>query len=326
MKVKLIITIVVAAALIFIGIAVAACGFAMSGFDIKKLTTDPEITNYVTPEQDFDSIIIDATTADLKILPSTDGQCKIDLVERENLYFMPSVENGILTINEIDDRKWYEYIGIGWSNMSITLYLPKEQYDSLTVELTTGKAQIDSGLEFGKVDVKATTGNVKCEAKVTESLEIKCTTGLIYASGADVDTIRLKASTGSIELCNSSCKGLEIETTTGSIKLSEVSGTGDFDIEATTGKINLSDVVTEGDLTIEADTGDVIFKRCDAANLSITTDTGDVEGSLLSSKVFFYETDTGDVDLPRTTEGGKCNIETDTGDITITIVGIGISK
>ena len=326
MKAKLIITIVVAAALIFIGIAVAACGFAMSGFDIKKLTMHNEVTNYVTPEEDFDSIIIDATTADLKILPSTDGQCKIDLVERENLYFMPSVENGILTINEIDDRKWYEYIGIGWSNMSITLYLPKEQYDSLTVELTTGKAQIDSGLEFGKVDVKATTGNVKCEAKVTESLEIKCTTGLIYASGAKVDTIRLKASTGSIELCNSSCKGLEIETTTGSIKLSEVSGTGDFDIEATTGKINLSDVVTEGDLTIEADTGDVIFKRCDAANLSITTDTGDVEGSLLSSKVFFYETDTGDVDLPRTTEGGKCNIETDTGDITVTIVGVGISK
>ena len=326
MKTKLIIALVIAAGLIFIGIAVAACGFAMSGFDIKKLTTDPEITNYVTPEQDFDSIIIDATTADLKILPSTDGKCKIDLVERENLYFMPSVENGILTINEIDDRKWYEYIGISWGNMSITLYLPKEQYDSLTVELTTGRAQIDSGLEFGKVDIKATTGSVKCEAKVTESLAIKCTTGLIYASGADVDTIKLKASTGSIELCNSSCKTLEVEATTGSIKLSEVSGTGDFDIEATTGKINLSDVVTEGDLTIEADTGDVIFKRCDAANLNITTDTGDVEGSLLSSKVFFYETDTGDVELPRTDEGGKCNIETDTGDITVTIVGVSITK
>jgi DUF4097 and DUF4098 domain-containing protein YvlB len=85
-------------------------------------------------------------------------------------------------------------------------------------------------------------------------------------------------------------------------------------------------VVTEGDLTIEADTGDVTFKRCDAANLSISTDTGDIEGSLLSSKVFFYETDTGDVDLPRTTEGGRCDIETDTGDITITISGISISK
>lgn len=326
MKTKLIIALVIAAALIFIGIAVAACGFAMSGFDIKNLTTDPEVTNYMTIDQDFNSIIIDATTADLKILPSTDGKCKIDLVERENLYFMPSVENGILTINEIDDRKWYEYIGIGWSNMSITLYLPKEQYDSLTVELTTGRAQIDSGLEFGKVDIKATTGSVKCEAKVTESLAIKCTTGLIYASGADVDTIKLKASTGSIELCNSFCKTLEVEATTGGIKLSEVSGTGDFDIEATTGKINLSDVVTEGDLTIEADTGDVIFKRCDATNLSITTDTGDVEGSLLSSKVFFYETDTGDVELPRTDEGGKCNIETDTGDITVTIVGASITK
>ena len=159
MNTKLILTLVIAAGLIFLGIAVAACGFAMSGFDIKKLTTDQEVTNYVTIDQDFDSIIIDATTADLKILPSTDGKCKIDLVERENLYFMPSVENGILTVNEIDDRKWYEHIGIGWSNMSITLYLPKEQYDSLTVELTTGRAQIDSGLEFGKVDIKVSRLN-----------------------------------------------------------------------------------------------------------------------------------------------------------------------
>ena len=326
MNTKLILTLVIAAGLIFLGITVVIVGFSMSGFDIKKLTTDPEVTNYMTIDQDFNSIIIDATTADLKILPSTDGKCKIDLVERKNLYFMPSVENGILTVNEIDDRKWYEHIGIGWSNMSITLYLPKEQYDSLTVELTTGKAQIDSGFEFGKVDIKATTGNVKCEAKVTESLAIKCTTGLIYASGADVDTLSLKASTGAIELYKATCKTLEIEATTGSIKLSEVSGTGDFDVEATTGKISLSDVVTEGDLTIEADTGDVTFKRCDATNLSITTDTGDVEGSLLTSKVFFYETDTGDVDLPRTTEGGKCNIETDTGDITVTIVGASITK
>jgi DUF4097 and DUF4098 domain-containing protein YvlB len=326
MKAKLIITLVIAAGLIFLGITVVIVGFSMSGFDIKKLTTDPEVTNYVTIDQDFNSIIIDATTADLKILPSTDGKCKIDLVERKNLYFMPSVENGILTVNEVDDRKWYEHIGISWGNMSITLYLPKEQYNSLTVELTTGKAEIDSAFEFGKVAVKATTGSVKCEAKVTESLAIKCTTGLIYASGAEVDTLSLKASTGAIELCKSSCRTLEIEATTGSIKLSEISGTGDFDIEATTGKINLSDVVTEGDLTIEADTGDISFKRCDAANLDLTTDTGDIEGSLLTSKVFFYETDTGDVDIPRTTEGGKCNIETDTGDITVTIVGASITK
>jgi DUF4097 and DUF4098 domain-containing protein YvlB len=326
MKMSTIVCLIVAGALILAGIAVVIVGFSMSGFDLKKLNTDPEVTNYVTIEQDFDSISIDATTADLKILPSADGKCKIDLVERENLYFMPNVENGILTINEIDDRKWYEHIGISWGNMSITLYLPATQYDSLTVELTTGKAQIDSGLEFGKVDIKATTGSVKCEAKVTESLLIKCTTGIIYAADAEVDTLRLKASTGSIELFKSTCKTLEVEATTGSIKLSEVSGTGDFDIEATTGKINLSNVVTEGDLTIEADTGDVTFKRCDAANLSISTDTGDIEGSLLSSKVFFYETDTGDVDLPRTTEGGRCDIETDTGDITITISGMSISK
>ena len=42
-------------------------------------------------------------------------------------------------------------------------------------------------------------------------------------------------------------------------------------------------------------------------------------GSLLSDKVFITETDTGNVNIPKTTDGGKCEIKTDTGDIKIKI-------
>ena len=52
----------------------------------------------------------------------------------------------------------------------------------------------------------------------------------------------------------------------------------------------------------------------------LETDTGDVTGTLLSNKIFMYDTDTGDVSLPSVMSGGKCQIETDTGDIEISIV------
>jgi hypothetical protein len=45
-----------------------------------------------------------------------------------------------------------------------------------------------------------------------------------------------------------------------------------------------------------------------------------VSGSLLSNKVFTAKTDTGKVSVPNSSNGGKCEITTDTGKIIIEIV------
>ena len=319
MKKSLIVWLIIAVALIIAGIAVTIFGFASVGFDLSAISTDPEKTDMISVDDDFSSIVIDGSTADLKILPSTDGKCTIDLVEREKIYHLASVENGVLKISEKDDRKWYEYIGISWGNMSVTLYLPKAQYDKLSIDMSTADIEIADTLSFNSARIKTSTGDIKLEASVCRSLSIEASTANIFASGVTGADVKIKTSTGGIELSDSACKNLEIESSTGKVKLSDVSGTGSFNIITTTGKITLSDTVTTSDLSIIAETGKVNLERCDAANINIITDTGDVEGSLLSSKIFFYETDTGDVDLPRTTEGGRCNIKTDTGDIKITI-------
>ena len=71
---------------------------------------------------------------------------------------------------------------------------------------------------------------------------------------------------------------------------------------------------------IERSTGDVIFNKSDAGEIYIETDIGDISGTLLTNKIFIYDADTGDVKLPSVMSGGKCQIETDTGDIEISIV------
>ena len=84
-----------------------------------------------------------------------------------------------------------------------------------------------------------------------------------------------------------------------------------------TGDILLSHVIATERLSIERGTGDVKVESCDAAEIFIETDTGDVTGTLLSDKVFVVETDTGRIDVPKTSNGGRCEIITDTGDILI---------
>ena len=60
-------------------------------------------------------------------------------------------------------------------------------------------------------------------------------------------------------------------------------------------------------------------KSSRAMELLITTDTGDVTGTLLTEKVFLVRSDTGRIKVPETVSGGTCKIETETGDITVSI-------
>ena len=53
--------------------------------------------------------------------------------------------------------------------------------------------------------------------------------------------------------------------------------------------------------------------------ITVKTSTGSVKGTLLSEKVFVPRSDTGDIDVPKTKNGGFCEITTDTGDVEIAI-------
>lgn len=77
----------------------------------------------------------------------------------------------------------------------------------------------------------------------------------------------------------------------------------------------MSHVIATEKLSIERTTGDVEFDDSDAADIFVKTGTGDVTGSLLTDKVFITQTDTGDVDVPQAITGGRCEINTNTGDI-----------
>ena len=87
----------------------------------------------------------------------------------------------------------------------------------------------------------------------------------------------------------------------------------------TTGNIALDNVIAADKLSITRSTGNVSFDGSDAAEITVRTDTGNITGRLLTDKVFIAASDTGSVEVPRTVTGGRCEIDTDTGNIRIEI-------
>lgn len=320
MKKGRMIAFIVAASLILLGIIIFAGAMTVIGWNFRSFDTNKFETNTHEITDAFGSICVDTDTADIALFKSEDGRCKVVLYEDTNLNHSASVTDGTLTIKLEDTRKWYEHISLfSFSTPMISIYLPEDEYSALTVREDTGDIEIPKELRFESIDIKCSTGDVRCYASTSEKINISTTTGSITLDGISAGSAELSVSTGSIKISSLICEGeLTIGVSTGKSELRDVSAQSLIS-SGTTGNISLSNVVATEKFSIRRSTGDVKLDGCDAAEISIVTDTGDVSGSLLSEKIFMVRTDTGDIDVPKTTSGGICEITTDTGDVEISI-------
>ena len=312
MKKSTAIWLIAASVIILAGLLLFILVMALDGWQFDKR----ESTSYEISE-DFTDISITLDTEDIFFTPSPDGTKKVVCLEYKNRKHSVEVENGTLKITSSDEGKWYDHI-FNFGATGVTVYLPENEYRSLFIDSDTSNVNIPGNFKFESIDIKLSTGNVRCLAAASGEVRIATSTGRISLADAGFASLKLKASTGDINLSNINCKDISIALSTGDIELINVSCKS-LKTEASTGDLKMINVIANESFSILTDTGDVEFEACDASEINIETDTGDVEGSLLSDKVFIYRTNTGEVKLPETTTGGICRITTDTGDIEIYI-------
>ena len=287
-------------------------------WDFKKLSTVKYETNTYEISEDISDISILTDTADIVFARSDGDKCRVISFEEETAKNSVTAENGKLIIKTENKKSGLDYIGFYFEQPKITVYLPSTEYNSLRIKGSTGNVRISKDQAFKNVDINLSTGNVVFRSPVSESVRIKTSTGNIDVNQASLDTLELSTSTGTVTVSGVKCSGdIKIKASTDRVSLTDITckslkSTGD------TGDILLKNVIASEKLSIERSTGNVKFDGCDAAELDIETDTGDVTGNLLTEKVFITDTDTGEIDVPKSATGGKCEIETDTGNIKIT--------
>lgn len=229
------------------------------------------------------------------------------------------VKDDDLTIESVDKRKWYDYIGINFGNSKIIVYIPEKEYNNLTLKTDTGDVEIPKYFKFQNLDIKAGTGNIENSASAFDKINIKTSTGHIKVKNINSNMLNLNVSTGKVVVSNSLIDNeININVSIGktylnNTKCKNITSNGD------TGDIILENVIALNDIKIKRSTGDVIFDECDATNILLTTSTGDITGELLTEKIFFVQSNTGRINVPKTMTGGKCEINTDTGNIKIDI-------
>lgn len=290
--------------LIGIGMLALIVGGIILGIAIKTkaFVVEEIVTKEYVFEEDFNKISVDIDIADLHFEIAEDSKCKVVCKEKEKNYHEVTVKDDKLNIKSIDTHKWYEQIfnfNWTWEDLTVTIYLPKTEYDTLDFKGSTGSLAIDNKFTFNTFKATCSTGSIKASANVVNSLDVSCSTGNINLSGMNlVNDFKVKASTGNIELNDIKCNN--------------------FDANLSTGEIKLDNVVAKGKLNISSSAGSVNAKNVDGDTISIKTSIGDIRLIVLTPKTFTATSSTGDVDVPNTT-GGECLLKTSTGNISAEI-------
>lgn len=319
MRTKTKVWLLVATSLVLVGGILFAGVMTTLGWDFTKLSTAQYETNYYEIAENYNNIRITTDTAHIVFVPAENDKSSVVCFEQKNSKHLVTVKEGTLVIEVVDVREWFEHIGINFGMPKITVSIPQAEYGTLSVTSGTGDVKIPKEFKFESMDIWESTGDVTNSASASQAIKIKTSTGNIRIENVSAGSLDLSVSTGGVTVSNVVCQDdVKINVSTGKTNLTEMDCMSVIS-SGTTGDISLKNVMAAEKFSIKRSTGDVRFDCSDAAHISVQTDTGDVTGSLLTEKIFITQTETGDVAVPPSTTGGRCEITTDTGDVSITL-------
>lgn len=306
---------IVSAVLIVLGGVLYAGAAAFTGFDFSVFEKSSLTRKEYEINESFNDISIDAKDCSVQLRYSDDGKCRIVCGENENITHTVEVKDNTLNITRNDSRKWYMMIGVSLKQYDITVYLPEKMYGALLFESGSGDISVPEDFGFSSGDIRTGSGNVAVSAVFDGNFSVETSSGDIKIKNLSADVIDINTVSGEIDISEvTAAQAINIKSSSGDTELSEANAK-DISVQSSSGEIKFYGVKAGGEIRAESRSGDVSLDKSDADSLYIKTNSGDVSGSLLTPKIYNAETGSGNVKLPRSEEGGTCDIVTGSGDI-----------
>ena len=205
--------------LILVGSLVFVGGLASMDFDLTRLSSTQYTTSTYQIQEPFQKIILDVDLSHVELLPSADNTCKIVSKSAEKITHQYFVKDDTLFIEELDARKWQDYIGVNLGSPKVTVYLPVKDYEGITIETDSGDVILKE-IYATRMVVETDIGDVKLSACDGALISIETDTGDVTGTLRTGKLFRCSSDTGDIHVPKSEPLGqCEIETDTGDIEI-----------------------------------------------------------------------------------------------------------
>ncbi len=300
-----------------LGIVCIIIGAGINGFDLSKLSSGKIEYEKKTLEytDSFSAIDIHSISDDVKLVKSEDGKTRIEYYDSKDGRIRYDIQRKYASADEKgkpelfakqkDDRKWYEYLlSFDFDSFNddraVTVYVPGEEYDSLSLESVSGDVSAEIPLRIkNNVTLNSTSGNINAENQT-----------------AGVRSVYTSIS-GNVRIQNSASGDINASAVSGKVSLGKCTAKNGVIVGSISGNVNLEDIRSELTKT-ETVSGGVQVQKVDSKNIRIKTISGDISGSIGFGGTYDIRTVSGDVEHPSSvTNAGNFILETTSGDITL---------
>lgn len=251
-KVSYILAAVLIAAGILISLGVL---FAIDG-DFTRLSSAIFVEKTFPVEGDFHKIHLYTQSGNVELVPSETDECYVVCNMYEYMEPTVTVEADSLVFTLLDNLDWNDRIGIYFDMAKITVYLPKTEFESLSIGTYNGNVSVPAAFRFGEAEVLSIRGDVDFRAAVQKDFSSETVYGNISLSDVLAEKISSKTEEGDIFLTDCDADSLKLETVNGNITGSLLSDKV-FTTETKTGTVNVPDSKTGGSCEITTVGGDV---------------------------------------------------------------------
>ena len=263
----------IASGLILLGCIIGVGAMSMLNWDFRQLSTVKYETNRHEIQEVYQNITIITDTADITFAVSEDGKHYVICHEQEKAAHSVGVTDGELVIQLVDNRKWYEHIGIPFQAPKITVYLPRGEYGKLSIRASTGDIRLPEDFSFESADIAVSTGDIALFSSVAETLKLKTTTGKITVSNVHcTGDLSVQVSTGKAKISarpeqlNFSEAGMP-----GKVRFSTFLGDFiEYEVELDDGQNLIVNEYTKDTACVHAD-GERVFLSFDPERISLYT-------------------------------------------------------
>ena len=208
-------------------------------------------------KENFKDIKIATDTADIQFVLSENSSSFVVCEEEKNAKHSVTVKENTMRIEVVNNKKWYEHIGINLSKPKITVHLGQSEYGNIALETDTGNILLDNIIATGKLATETDTGNVNFAACDASEVFIETDTGNVFLD--DVITtgkLAIETDTGNVNFAACDASAVFIETDTGNVTGSFLTDKVVF-AESDTGKIDIPKVIADEKCEIITDTGNI---------------------------------------------------------------------
>ncbi len=253
----------------------------------------------------YDSVEIHAVNADVTVTSAADSQPSVNAKTEPWIKVEVVSNGGTLVVKEVDQRKWYQRIGVFYQKPSkIEVNLADGVYSELNIKNTNGNITIQAEPEtISFIEIRTNTINGET------LINVPADWALSDSKNGDIRFI-VFYNANQVSGMAGIVSG---KTTNGDITDESIAAAKSF----VTGNGKITSTGSFGMLHAKTVNGDIFLNRFSGDEVKIESVNGDITATTMVPMKYITSTRNGRVKVPEKTGNGTLEISTVNGDITV---------